>query len=70
MSWDDELSDIDTGEEKLTKSRVLHIRIDPEQLRYLRRAALAADKKPCDWVRRAIARAIAAEKSERKAEGK
>jgi predicted HicB family RNase H-like nuclease len=68
MSWDvdDELGSIDTGEEKLTKSRVIHVRVDPELFRYLRRAALAADKKPCDWIRRAITRAIAAEKAERK----
>lgn len=73
MTWDSEIDDIgsfDTGEEKLTKSRVVHIRVDPDLYRHIRRAALKADKKPCDWMRRAMTRAIAQEKAERKADAK
>lgn len=51
----DDLDDnIDFGEEIPVKSRVVHVRVDPDLLLKIRRAALKVDRKPCDWVRRAI----------------
>lgn len=41
----------------MSKSRVLHVRLDPDDLKKVYKAAFRADRKPSDWIRRALVRA-------------
>ncbi len=53
MAQDDEDDD-----SELTKSKVVHVRVDLELWRRIRREVLRVDKKPSDWIRVALLAAL------------
>lgn len=65
---DDDIEDLGLGAdiEKLTKSRVVHIRVDVEMWRAIRAAAFRVDRKPCAWIRRAIKKELKVQERRRK----
>jgi hypothetical protein len=63
---DDVLETFERDEPAQIKNRVVHVRVDVEMWRSVRAAALRVDRKPCEWVRRAIKAALREDDKRRK----